>query len=260
MTFNDLLANYGWQLAIVGLIGTIVVGLLKKPFNSLIRKGKEGETKAEQTFDVVAFVLGLVIAVALSCTYTALAQHFGWLYSAEDLKIEYNVLLYLSNSLGGWLYQILYYQIWKKVGLKRLWDIIKNKVKKLFDKNKDGKIDGDELSAIILGMLKNGKLNIDEIISTVTAVAPEVAQEVIDQVTEEAGEAGKVDTDDAVAKLNEITQTLLAGIPESKLSSLATAVVDKASAKVQETINNPVEVADSAKVPSKEPKRPSINF
>ena len=259
MTFNDLLASYGWQLAIVGLIGTFVVGFLKKPFNSLIRKGKEGETKAEQTFDVVAFVLGFVVAVILSCTYTALAHHFGWL-KTNDEQLQYNVFIYLSNSVGGWLYQLLYYQLWKKVGLKRLWDIIKRKVKGLFDRNKDGNIDGDELSAVILGMLKNGKLNLDEIISTVTTVAPEVAQEVIDQVTEEAGEAGKVDTDDAIAKLNEITKTLLAGIPESKLSSVANAVVDKASEKIKEAADNPVEVADSAKVHATDPKRPSIKF
>ncbi len=268
MTLNQLLSSYGWHLAVVGFLGTLVVGILKKPFNRLI-KGKATEvTEYSQTketaFDVVAFVLGFIIAAGLGCAYTALAQHFGWIYNVVDGNknfATYDVYVYLSNSLGAWLFQTLYYQIWKKCGVKTIFGIIKNAVVRVFTKNKDGKFDINEVTATVLKAIKNGKLNINEVISMVTNAVPEIAADVVDQVSKQADEAASVNSDDAIAKLEEITRTLLADVPEGKLSSVATQLTDAASKKIKEVSKKPVEVSDSAEVKEiTEPKRPTIKF
>lgn len=268
MTLDELLRSYGWQLALVGLLGTFVVGLLKRPLHKLIYKRDtyQGITEynptTEKTFDVIGFLLGFVIAAILGCAYTAFAKHFGWINNiveGEKTPVSYTFYVYLSNAFGTWLFQMLYYQAWKKLGIKTICTIIKNAVIKSITKNKEGKFNINEATAVVLGMIKNGKLSIDEVVSTVKDVVPDIAQDVVEEVTTQANELGvDVDKEDAVAKLDEITRSLLADIPESELKKFTSKLIDKASDKVKEVADKPAEVADSAKIEA--PKRPTVKF
>ncbi|MCM1322820.1 MAG: hypothetical protein NC218_01405 [Acetobacter sp.] len=249
MTLNDLLKSYGWQLLLVGLLGTFLVGFLKKPFHKLIYKDGEDSIQRTQTFDIVGFILGFVVAMALGCTYSALAQHFNWVENVESTA--YNVAVYFSNGIGVWMYQLLFYQIWKKLGVKKVWEIIKTAVVKRFDKNKDGKLSIDEATATVLGMIKNGKISLDDVMSTVASVVPEIAIDVATKVQEQTEDV-KVSPTDAIAQLDEITRQLLADIPEGKLSDFANSLVDKAAEKAKDIATNP------ATAP--EPKRPTVKF
>lgn len=248
MNLQTLFQSYGWQLALVGLIGTFLVGWLKTPLNYILKKGTS--TSADANFDTAAFLLGFGLAVVLGCVYTAIASGSGWLYNVgedgtrEVIKADFS--LYLSNGFGTWLYQIAYYQLWKKLGIKRFLALVWSKFKVVLDKNNDGNIDLEEASSFVTGLLKDGKLNIEEVLSTLSVIAPSVAQEVISSVDEEFGVDGAIDVENSLDYLQQLLEQAMSKLPNEKLSSLATELSEKLADKAKEVVDNPVDVADSA--------------
>ena len=108
MTLSQLFSSYGWQLAIIGLLGTLLVGWLKTPVRNLITKNGEASA-SDENFDTIAFVFGFIVAVVLGFAYTLVASWAGWIVFADDAPVVYDFALYLSNIVGVWLYQISYY-------------------------------------------------------------------------------------------------------------------------------------------------------
>lgn len=264
MNLVSLLESYGWQVAIVGLIGMIVVGILKKPFKLVVNKIAKKEI-SDTGFDTAAFLLGFVVAIILGVVYSIVALHCGWLYSYVDgvrVLETYTWVHWITTILGTWGFQVAYYNIWKKLGLKRIlliiWRGIVAVFKRMLDKNKDGSVTVDEAVSTVTDLLHSGKLNIDQVLSSVAAAAPQVAADVISAVTEEAGEEGKVNLAQDVAKLEEVTQTIVSTIPQEKLGTVVSNLVEEAGKKVQQAVENTPEVADSASV--QPPKKPVIKF
>lgn len=257
MSIQTLFQSYGWQLALVALVGTFLTSWLKIPMKYLLKKGTS--ESADNNFDTAAFVLGFVVAIILGCIYTVTASSSGWLYNVgEDGTkeiIKANFELYISNGFGTWYYQLAYYGIWKKLGAKRLLSLVWSKIKTVFDKNHDGNIDLDEAASFVTGLLKDGKLNIEEVLATLKTIAPSIADDVITGITEEAGQEGTVDAGDSLDKLQQLLEQAMAGLSNDTIASFTTSISEKVSDKAKDLADNPTKVPDSATI-----KRPEIKF
>lgn len=257
MTLSQLFESYGWQLALIGFFGTFVVTWLKTPAKAIVarivrkKEEKKVEVSEDQTFDMIAFLLGFTVAILLGSLYTLIASKLGWIVSTEEKPVAYDFALYLSNVIGVWLYQISYYQIWKKLGLKRLVATIIASIKARFDKNNNGKIDFQEAAEIVQGLLTNGKLSIEDVLAIVAKTAPEAANDAVLAVQKEAGTAGVVSLKENTDKLDAAVNEILSKIPQEKLAKVATVLTKQASASIAEAISND---SDS------NPVRPTIKF
>lgn len=254
MTLSQLFSSYGWQLAIIGLLGTFIIGKLKTPVRNIItrsaNKNSTDEPKdIESSFDTVAFLLGFGVAVLLGICYTLLASKSGWIASTEENPVVYDFALYLSNVIGVWLYQISYYQIWKKLGFKKIVEIVVEKIKAKFDSNGNGTIDFDEAAQLVQGLLANGKLSIDDVLAVVSKAAPEVAKEAVLSVEATAGDAAKVDAKANIDKLSAAAQEIIAKVPQEKLAKVANSLSSMATKKMKEVVDE-----DGV------PQRPTVKF
>ena len=242
MTLSQLFSSYGWQLAIIGLLGTFIIGKLKTPVRNIVTRSVNKNTKneakdVESSFDTVAFLLGFGVALVLGIFYSLIASKSGWIVSTEENPVVYDFSLYLSNIVGVWLYQISYYQIWKKLGLKKVAALIVAKIKAKFDKNSDGEIDFTEAARIVQGLLANGKLSIDDVLTTVSKAVPEAAKEAVLAVEEEMGDEGKVDAKANIAKLSAAAQEIIAKVPQEKLAKVTNSLASIATNKLEEAVN-----------------------
>lgn len=217
MDVASFFRTFGWQISLVALLGTLIVGWLKKPVRDLVTK-KSTEEQLETNFDIVAFLLGFGVAFILGIIYSAMATNLGWVAESGSFGI------YVYNIFATWTGQILFYQIWKKLGVKRLatlvWDFLKKTVKGVLDKNKDGVITVDEAFKTIEALVKKGTLSVNQVLDGIAYAAPSLAEELLTYVADEAGEDAKTDTKANVERLRNILSALEDKIPVDQLGDV----------------------------------------
>lgn len=193
-----LIQEHGVWVFMVGVITSIIIGIIKTPIkNKVIPDGlNEGEKiKRENIFDTVTFFSTYIFAFLGAIVYYLIINR------------SFSILPILSLSLPVWMAQSMSYGIWKKLGLKRLLELLL----KLFikDKNNDGEITLDEALAQVKDAYKNGKLDLNTLIKDATDNAVENFDETIAQAGQELDEADKV-------TVNEVNQEALEATPVSE--------------------------------------------
>lgn len=169
-----LILDRGIWVLVVGIITSILIGAIKTPIRKkVIREDLEEsvKTRREHIFDTIVFLSTFVSAfLGAMCYYLIINKVF--------------VLGEIASlSLSVWLAQSMVYGIWKKLGLKRLLQLIL----KLFvkDRNKDGKISLEEAVAMVKDAFKNGKLDVDELLKETVDNACENMEGVLIEATKE---------------------------------------------------------------------------
>ena len=189
-----LIQEHGVWVFLVGVITSLVIGIIKTPIkNKVIPDGldEEEKTKRENIFDTVVFFSTYIFAFLGAIIYYLIINR------------SFSILPILSLSLPVWMAQSMSYGIWKKLGLKRLLELLL----KLFikDKNNDGSISLDEALAQVKNAYKNGKLDLDTLIKDATDNAVEGFDDTIAQVGQELDEADKITVNEVDPKALEAT-------------------------------------------------------
>lgn len=193
-----LIQEHGVWVFLVGVITSIIIGIIKTPIkNKVISDGlNEGEKiKRENIFDTVTFFSTYIFAFLGAIVYYLIINR------------SFSILPILSLSLPIWMAQSMSYGIWKKLGLKRLLELLLKLCIK--DKNNDGEITLDEALAQVKDAYKNGKLDLNTLIKDATDNAVENFDETIAQAGQELDEADKV-------TVNEVNQEALEATPVSE--------------------------------------------
>ena len=235
MDIATFFRTFGWQISLVALIGTLIVGWLKTPVRRIVTK-KSTEETLESNFDVVAFILGFCVALIIGVIYSALATNLGWVDQSGTFGV------YVYNSLAVWAGQIIIYQIWKKLGVKRIcliaWTFLKNLVKGLLDKNKDGVITVDEAFKTIEGLVKDGTLSINQVLDGIAYAAPSVIDELLSYIGDEAGDDATVDTKANISKLHDILSALADKIPVDQIGDVVGVLLEKLTEEMNTAAEN----------------------
>lgn len=205
-----LIQEHGVWVFLVGVITSIIIGIIKTPIkNKVIPDGLDEaeKTKRGNIFDTVVFFSTYIFAFLGALVYYLIINR------------TFSILPILSLSLPVWMAQSMTYGIWKKLGLKRLLELLL----KLFikDKNNDGNISLDEALAQVKNAYKNGKLDLDTLIKDATDNAVENFDETIAQAGQELDEADKVTVNEADPKALEATP-----VSESKAEDEGQVVVN----------------------------------
>lgn len=218
-----LVLDRGIWVLVVGIITSILIGAIKTPIRkAVIREDLEEsvKTRREHIFDTVVFLSTFVSAfLGAMCYYLIINKVF--------------VLVDIASlSLSVWLAQSMVYGIWKKLGLKRLLQLIL----KLFvkDRNKDGKISLEEAVAMVKDAFKNGKLDVDELLKETVDNACDNLTEVLIEATEEV-------------EVNESMEAVKAAV-EGDSSKLVETIKESA-----ETLIKPANVASDNEVEMAKP-------
>ena len=255
MNLISLLQTFGWQIALVGLLGTIIVGLLKKPFSFVVNKIAKKEI-SDTSFDTAAFLLGFVVALILGIVYSILASHFAWVD-------EYTWVNWIMSIFGTWGCQVSYYNIWKKLGLKRLliiiWEAIKQSIKNKADKNKDI----EEAAQVLDDLLGSGKLSLNDFMDCVRDTAPGVAENILNAIINEAGVEGTFDFKKNTDTLQELITALISNVPQDALTAIvedAEGCVDDEEADEPEQPEPAPETPKQETIKAEQPKKPVIKF
>lgn len=194
-----LLKAYGWQLFLVGVLSSILVGAIKTPIRAaLVKKYPDKESaaykKMETIFDTCVIIGTYLVALLAALVYLFLAKMFTW----QGL---------LSATLSVYAIQSASYIVWKKLGLKKvlelLWAQIVSLFHKLFDRDKDGKISFEEATEAVKDFIKDGKLDVSAILQMAEKEIPNFAENVVKSLTEEAGPDAEVDPKEEAKKVKE---------------------------------------------------------
>ena len=238
-----LFARYGWQLALVALLGTIVVNLLKTPFRKLTAKilKTTPEALSNSNFDIAASILSFLVAAVLGTLYSVIASTCGFLTVEVDgvvvaKKLEF--MGYASNIIGTWVYQVVFYNIWKKFGLKRFIIIVFTAIKNRIDANRDSKLTIEDLIVLIAKLKKDGKITAEEVIQIVKQEAPKVADEIISTIS--ADDSAKIDVPKTIQSTAAAAEVVAAKIPSKAIQNVASALVDKVEETAQKVVTAPV--------------------
>lgn len=171
----DLIIANGIWIFLVGAFSSILLGIIKTPIKAKVINDnltEEVKTKRGNIFDTVAFLSTYVLAFLGAMIYYLIAN--GSFEILEILKLVPPV----------WLAQSMVYGAWKKLGFKRLLQLlIKLAIK---DANGDGKITIDEAILQLKGAYKNGKIDVDTLVKDITSNAEENLEGVVKEVVEEA--------------------------------------------------------------------------
>lgn len=238
-----LFTRYGWQLALVALLGTIIVNLLKTPFKKLTAKilKTTPEALSESNFDVAASILSFLVAAVLGVAYSIIASTCGFLTVEIDGAIvakKLDFMGYVSNVMGTWVYQVVFYNIWKKFGLKRILVIIFTAIKSRIDANKDSKLTIEDLLVLIAKLKKDGKITSEEIIEIIKQEAPKVADEIISTIN--ADDSAKINIPETIQSTATAVETVAEKIPSKAIQNVATALIDRAEETAQKAVAAPV--------------------
>ena len=193
-----LIQEHGVWVFLVGVITSIIIGIIKTPIKNKVipdSLGEEEKTKRENIFDTVTFFSTYIFAFLGAIVYYLIINR------------SFSILPILSLSLPIWMAQSMSYGIWKKLGLKRLLELLLKLCIK--DKNNDGEITLDEALAQVKDAYKNGKLDLNTLIKDATDNAVENFDETIAQAGQELDEADKV-------TVNEVNQEALEAMPVSE--------------------------------------------
>lgn len=238
-----LFARYGWQLALVALLGTIAVNLLKTPFRKLTAKilKTTPEALSESNFDIAASILSFLVAAILGITYSIIASTCGLLTVEVDGQVvakKLEFINYVSNVMGTWVYQVVFYNIWKKFGLKRILVVVFTAIKGKIDANKDSKLTIEDLLVLIAKLKKEGKITAEEVIEIIKQEAPKVADEIISTIS--ADDSAKIDIPETIQSTATAVETAVEKIPSKAIQSVASALIDKVEETAQKAVDTPV--------------------
>ena len=179
----SLIAQYGYHISLVALIGMITIELVKIPLNAVLKKKLPKVIENAGKFDLVAFILSFIVAAVLAVSYSLIISYTDFMSvikgGGEDLILPLSIVGYLTNIFGTWVLQTMYYSVYKKLGIKRLLQVILNAVitaiKRALDTNKDGKVKLEEALLKVQSLLENKKIDTNK----VTDFAEELVQESI---------------------------------------------------------------------------------
>jgi hypothetical protein len=162
-----------WVL-VVGIITSILIGIVKTPIRKKLITTELDEAvriNREHIFDTAVFLGTFVFAfLGAMCYYLIVTKTF--------------VIGDIANlSLSVWLAQSMVYGIWKKLGLKRLLQLLLKLIIK--DKNKDGQISLDEAVIMVREAFKNGKLDVNALLKETVDNASENLEKVLVEATKE---------------------------------------------------------------------------
>lgn len=169
----DLITANGIWIFLVGAITSILLGIIKTPIKAKVINDSLTEDEREKRsnlFDTFAFLATYVLAFIGAIIYYLAAT--GGFQILEILKLVAPI----------WLAQSMVYGSWKKLGLKRLLQMLIKLIIK--DANGDGKITIDEAILQLKGAYKNGKLDVDTLVKDITSNAEENLGEVVKEVVE----------------------------------------------------------------------------
>lgn len=205
-----LIQEHGVWVFLVGVITSLIIGIIKTPIKEKVIPDdldEEEKTKRGNIFDTVVFFSTYIFAFLGAMVYYLLINR------------SFSILPILSLSLSVWMAQAMSYGIWKKLGLKRLLELLL----KLFikDKNNDGNISLYESLAQVKNAYKNGKLDLNTLIKDAANNAVESFDDTIAQVGQELDEADKVTVNEADPKALEATP-----VSETKAGSESQVVVN----------------------------------
>ena len=145
---------------------------------------------------------------------------------------------YFSNIIGTWVYQVVFYNIWKKFGLKRLIIIVFTAIKSRIDANRDSKLTIEDLLVLIEKLKKDGKITAEEVIQIVKQEAPKVADEIISTIS--ADDSAKIDVPNTIQSTAAAAEVVTAKIPSKAIQNVASALVDKVEETAQKVATAPV--------------------
>lgn len=215
-----LFLRYGWQICIAGLIGSILIGIIKTPIKAKVLKklsnlpaDSEAVKHAENALDTTIFLGTYVISIGLAAAYLALM----------NFVISFNAII--SSSFQIWLVQNVVYGVWKKLGLKRILKYIIDGFKKAIisrlDKNKDGKVSFTEAAEALTGLIKNGKIEVSELLKIAEETSPGIVTEILENATKEEKESTKetsnISTSNVIIPTNDAKKIITALTQEAKL-------------------------------------------
>lgn len=208
----EILRVYGWQICLLALIGTILVGVIKTPINKAILKklDKTGadtqkRKKVNAVYDSLVYIGNYLISLILTIAYNFIFRIF--------LRVD----KLFELSLQVWLLQNALYGIWKKLGLKGLVKIIVENLKRfvimIFDKNKDGKANITEIGETLQDSTTDGKIDANKLFGKVTNKIPNLVINVANDVLEKSDVEVSTDLD----KAKEDLKTRVIDLSENKL-------------------------------------------
>lgn len=215
-----LFLRYGWQICITGLIGSILIGIIKTPIKAKVLKklsdlpaDSEAVKHTENALDTTIFLGTYVISIGLAAAYLALM----------NLIISFNTII--SSSFQIWLIQNVIYGVWKKLGLKRILiyiiDGFKQAIISRLDKNKDGKVTFTEAAEALTGLIKNGKIEVSELLKMAEETSPGIVTEILENATKEEKESTKetnnISTSNVIIPTNDAKKIITALTQEAKL-------------------------------------------
>lgn len=183
-----IISESGIWVFLIGIFTSILIGAIKTPIRSklvdCIPQGEE-RTKRENLFDTITFLSTYVIAFLAALVYYPLSTKL------------FDIVEISKLSLPIWLSQSLAYGAWKKLGLKRGLSLLAKLIFKDADGN--GKISIDEAISQVVKSIKEGKLEVGELVSTVNSNLAEVVEDVAEasEGTEEADRVEKLATGSA---------------------------------------------------------------
>lgn len=180
----SLFVKYGWQICVLGVLGSILIGIIKTPIRARVFRGVKDAPvddiklkHMENVFDSCVFIGTYVIAVLLAVGYLLYIQQLAW-------------LTVVSASFQVWMVQSVCYGIWKKMSIKRLLETIIKSIKasliKRVDKNKDGRISFEEATEAIQSLIKNGTIDINKVLEIAEESVPGIVADIVEQVSTEA--------------------------------------------------------------------------
>lgn len=233
---TTLLSQYGWHIAIVGLIGTILIEILKIPMNSIISKKFPDSYSNTQKMDSIWFILGLAVAAILGLVYSVIASHTDILSrfatSGQGITTTVTAWTYFTNIFGTLLFQTIYYSIYRKLGVKKILQILLKTILSLFDKDDDGQVEILESIQTIQNLFSDGKITKEEI----SQILSEVAKETISDVTEQAGEEATVDKSEQISNITDLANNVVQTIPNDYAKLVATMLLKLAKSKAESVL------------------------
>ena len=166
--FLQLIREHGIWVALVGVLTSVLVGLIKTPIKrKLIHDGltDSQKEKRESLFDCITFISTYVLGFIMTIIYYAIFEK------------GFNIWGILDLCPTVWLAESLAYGAWKKLGIKKFFLLLAELIFK--DRNNDGKITLDEAIAQIKDAIKGGKLDVDTLLEDVEENAQEKAEELV---------------------------------------------------------------------------------
>lgn len=223
-----LLALYGWPIVLLGLLGTVFVGFLKKPLNVIISKKFPPAVNPikEESFDTIGFLVAFSMAVIISAIYSTVTLFTSTTQPVDSLTFAVIFAAYSTNLLGVWGCQTIYYQLWKKLGIRRLAELAKQAIKRGLTK-KDLAFTLSAAVRILKKALSGNKVDIDTILREAASVVPGIAEEILANI-EKAGK-NKANIKETTQRLSLTAQEFAAAIPKDKLGTVAKVALDCAS-------------------------------